>query len=241
MKHVFCTVWISFLIGTLSSCGPYESKTADLGQAAIEPVLTQRELSDDENSRRNSASAIAEADRALELERQREQARASEEEWARREEEWRQHQEEENAQFERNRREAEESHRLSSGRSSSRSRRGGTTGSRPVTSPALDECINQHNQQKRDLESYDYKAPQYIRAQLRVGGPNERVSCVKVRSYKRSNNPVYQQYLSQCTDRKASRKMLKTKKLEIAATEKRCYSIAASAGIPHTTVRSRLR
>ena len=240
------------LLASLAACRPYESKTVELGERGIQPVLTQAELSDAKNP---STTPTHRARRAFQEERTARLLRAQEEYRRQglimplRDVELRQAAEREakiEEEFER-RRELKEQEierrgleiRPLGAPSVNRERRDERRA--PVRSKELDACIARYRRHKARVDEFGKKAPAFVMIRLTVGRPPERVSCSRVKSYSRMGGDkaqVYRRYLSECAPLRASGPVYESAKAQVEETKSECLSLAREAGVSPGEVRS---
>ncbi len=243
------------LLASLAACRPYESKTVELGERGIQPVLTQAELSDAKNP---STTPTHRARRVFQEERTARLLRAQEEYRRQglivplRDIELRQAAEREakiEEEFER-RRELKEQEierrgleiRPLGAPPVNRERRDERRA--PVRSKELDACIARYRRHKARVDEFGKKAPAFVMIRLTVGRPPERVSCSRVKSYSRMGGDkaqVYRRYLSECAPLRASGPVYESAKAQVEETKSECLSLAREAGVSPGDVRSRLR
>ena len=229
------------LLASLAACRPYESKTVELGERGIQPVLTQAELSDAKNP---STTPTHRARRAFQEERTARLLRVQEEYRRQglivplRDIELRQAAEREakiEEEFER-RRELKELEierrgleiRPLGAPPINRERRA------PVRSKELDACIARYRRHKARVDEFGKKAPAFVMIRLTVGRPPERVSCSRVKSYSRMGGDkaqVYRRYLSECAPLRASGPVYESAKAQVEETKSECLSLAREAGV----------
>lgn len=243
------------LLAGFAACQPYESKTVELGERGIQPVLTQAELSD---AKHPSTTHTDPARRTSQEERTRRLLRAQEayrrqglivplrdielrqaaEREAKIEEEFERRRELKEREIERRGLEIRPLGAPPVNRVRRDERRA------PVRSQELDTCIARYRRHQARVDEFGKQAPPFVMIRLSVGRPPERVSCSRVRSHSRMGGDkaqVYRRYLSECAPLRASGPVYESARAQVEETKSECMSLARAAGVSPGEMRSRLR
>lgn len=233
--HLLGIAWFASIVG----CQPYESKTAELGESGIRPVLIPSETSNEAPPEYTPPPRPDAAELVVRM-RERSERRARDvapsagtlrvEPIGETPEEVK--------------RERAIS-RPSSRRPRTRAPSSGSSRSRAsVQSSELDACVARHQRAKSDLDNYGKPAPEYVYFKTHMDRPPERVRCSRIRFYEKlgaDRAQVYARALSTCRPLPASGPMYEAATARVTAIESECMNVARRAGISPGAARARLR